>query len=121
MGYQEPKTSDYGVNLCEGCLEKQREIDRLKEENLRLKQKINQNLRKTNEGFFNSSTPSSKIPVKTSGLAENQAKKGGGQLGHTDNGRKTFTSSVADEQRRAEVESERASDLRRRFESAKCQ
>ena len=28
MGYQEPKSRDYGVNLCNGCLEKQRVIDR---------------------------------------------------------------------------------------------
>ena len=106
MGYQELKSRDYGVNLCDGCLEKQREIDRLKAENLRLKQKLNQNLRKTNEGFFNSSTSSSKIPVKTSGSVGNQAKKGGGQFGHVGSGRKVFTSFGADEQRTVEVEIE---------------
>ncbi len=30
--YQPPKSPTYGVSLCEGCLEKQRGIDRLKEE-----------------------------------------------------------------------------------------
>ena len=79
MDYQEPKTRDFGVNLCEGCLEKQREIDRLKEEN---QQKLNQNQRKLKEGFFNSSTSSAKLPVKANSLAENQVKQGGGQVGH---------------------------------------
>ncbi len=87
MGYQEPKSRNYGVNLCDGCFAKQREIDRLKEENLRLKQKLQQNERKIKEGFFNSSTPSAKILVKTSALAENQAKQGGEQQGHAGVGR----------------------------------
>ncbi len=91
MSYQEPKRRDYGVNNCDGCLEKQRQIDRLQEENLRLKQKLNQNLRKIKEGFFNSSTPSAKIPVKPNSLLENQARRGGGQLGHVGIGRKVFT------------------------------
>jgi transposase-like protein len=103
VSYQEPKSKDYGVNLCEGCLEKQREIDCLKEENQRLKQKLNLNQRKSKEGFFGSSTPSSQIPVKPNSLAENQAKKGGGQLGHKGVGRQIFSASEADENRKAEV------------------
>lgn len=103
MGYQELKTKDYGVNLCEGCLDKQREIDRLKEENQRLRQKLNQNLRKAEAGFFGSSTPSSQVPVKGNSLAEKQAEQGGGQVGHLGHGRKTFTESQADECRNAEV------------------
>jgi transposase len=114
VGYQEPKTRDYGINLCEGCLEKQREIDRLKEENQRLKQKLNQNQRKIKEGFFNSSTSSAKIPVKANSLAEKQAKQGGGQVGHTGVGRKVFSAAEADEQRIAKVEVENC-------ESCQCQ
>jgi hypothetical protein len=106
VGYQEPKTRDYGVNLCEGCLEKQREIDRLKEENQRLKQKLNQNQRKLTEGFFNSATSNAKLPVKATSVAENQAKQGGGQVGHQGVGRKVFSSAEADECRIAKVEAE---------------
>ena len=103
MSYQEPKTRNYGVNLCDGCLEKQREIDHLKEEVQRLKQKLNLNQRKSKEGFFGSSTPSSKVPVKPNSLAENQAKKGGAKLGHRGVGRQTFKSDEADEHRTAKV------------------
>lgn len=103
MSYQEPKNKDYGVNLCDGCLDKQREIDRLREENQRLKQKLNLNQRKSQKGFFGSSTPSSQVPVKANSLAENQARKGGALLGHRGVGRQSFTSEEADEQRVAEV------------------
>lgn len=106
MGYQEPKSRDYGVNNCDGCLEKQRVIDRLHEENLRLRQKLNQNERKIKEGFFNSSTSSAKIPVKPNALLEKQARRGGGQAGHVGVGRKNFSPLGADEQRTAKVEVE---------------
>ena len=110
MSYQEPKTRDHGVNLCDGCLEKQREIDRLKEEVQRLRQKLNLNQRKSQEGFFGSSTPSSQVPVKPNSLAENQAKKGGAKKGHRGVGRKVFAATEADEQRVAAVETETCSD-----------
>ena len=103
MSYQEPKRKDYGVNLCEGCLAKQREIDRLKEEVQQLRQKLNQNQRRSKEGFFGSSTPSSQVPVKPNSLLENQAKKGGGQVGHRGIGRQVFSSTEAEEVRIAEV------------------
>ncbi len=103
MSYQEPKNRDYGVNNCEGCLEKQRVIDRQFEEIQRLKQKLNIKRRNGLQGFFGSSTPSSQVPVKANSLSENQAKKGGGQLGHRGIGRKTFGIIEADERRIAEV------------------
>jgi hypothetical protein len=106
VGYQEPKNRDLGVNLCDGCLEKQREIDRLTEENQRLRQKLNLNERKSKEGIFFSSTSSAKLPVKPNSLLENQAKTGGGQIGHQGYGRKSFTKLGADECRRAEVEAQ---------------
>lgn len=96
MSYQEPKSKDYGVNLCDGCLNKQREIDRLKEENQQLKQKLNQNQRKSKEGFFGSSTSSALIPVKANSLAENQAKKGGASTGRKSVGRQIFSADEAD-------------------------
>ncbi len=62
--YQLAKSYNYGVNTCQQCLAKQREIDRLTEENQRLRAKLSQQKRKDQEGFFGSSTPSAQIPVK---------------------------------------------------------
>lgn len=103
MSYQEPKSKDYGVNSCEGCLAKQRVIDRQFEEIQRLKQKLQVNERKSKAGFFGAATPSSQIPVKANSLAENQAKKGGGQKGHRGVGRQIFSETEADQVRIAEV------------------
>ena len=103
MGHQAPKTRDYGVNLCEGCFDKQREIDRLKEEVQQLRLNLCANQRKSAAGFFGLSTPSSRIPVKANSLAENQAKKGGAQSGHGGVGRQVFSRAEADETRIAEV------------------
>jgi hypothetical protein len=64
VGYQEPQNKDYGVNTYDGCLEKQRIIDRQFEELTRLEQKLSQNQRASKECFFGSSTPSSQILVK---------------------------------------------------------
>lgn len=102
MSYPSPKAKDYGVNLCDGCLEKQREIDRLRQEVLALKQKLSYNQRKSTEGFFGLSTPSSKVPVKANSLEENQEKKGGARVGHKGVGRKVFSRHQADEIRLAE-------------------
>ena len=106
MSYREPKTKDYGVNLCEGCLEKQLKIDRQFEEIQRLKQKLNTNERKSEQGFFGSSTPSSQIPIKANSLAEKQAQKGGAKVGHKGFGRQVFNKAFADEVRTAEVKAE---------------
>ena len=106
MSYQEPKSKDYGVNSCEGCLAKQQVIDRQFEEITRLKQKLRINERKSTDGFFGLSTPSSQIPVKKNSLAENQAKKGGGQVGHVGVGRQIFSKDEVDETRIAEVSAE---------------
>ena len=103
MSYQEPKNKDYGVNSCEGCLAKQQVIDRQFEEINRLKQKLQVNQRKSTEGCFGFSTPSSQIPVKANSLAENQAKKGGAQIGHAGVGRQIFSRTEADETRIADL------------------
>ena len=106
MSYQPAKSKDFGVNLCEGCLQKQLIIDRQKQEILALKQKLNLNEKRLKEGFFASSTPSSQLPVKENSLAENQAKRGGAQPGHPPNKRQAFTPEQADEVRQANVESQ---------------
>jgi transposase len=110
VSYETPKAKDYGVSLCDGCLDKQREIDRLKEEVQRLRLKLSVNQRKSKEGFFGSSTPSSQVPVKANSLAENQARKGGGKPGHAGAGRQVFSAVQADETRVAEVSAQMCAD-----------
>jgi len=65
------------VNNCEGCLQKQRQIDQLLEEVQRLKAKLRYQERKDKEGFFGSSTPSSQLPLKANTDKENKNHKAG--------------------------------------------
>lgn len=104
VSYQELKSKDYGINNCQGCLAKQQIIDHQFQEIKRLKQKLQVNQRKDTDGFFGLSTPSLQIPVKANSLAENQAKKGGEQIGYVGVGRQIFSQTEADETRIAEVE-----------------
>lgn len=60
-----------------------------------MKSKLRYQARTASEGFFGSSTPSSKIPVKANSLEENQARKGGAKTGHKGHGRKVLTSENA--------------------------
>lgn len=83
------------LNFCEKCFEKQKELDRLKEENERLRGELNRRQRKEKEGPFGSSTPSSKIPFKPN-TPEEEKKMGGAKLGHKGYGRKGFTPEEAD-------------------------
>lgn len=85
--YQLAKSHDHGVNTCQQCLAKQREIDRLTEDNQRLRAKLAHQHRKAQEGFFGSSTPSAQIPIKATSTAENTKKRGGAKPGHTGHGR----------------------------------
>ena len=85
-----------GVNNCPGCLEKQRRIDALQEEIVRLKSKLRYQKRKAEEGFFGSSTPSSKRPVKPNTEAMKQKKPRGARPGHKGAGRKWFDEAEAD-------------------------
>ena len=94
--YQLAKSYDYGVNTCQQCLAKQREIDRLTEENQRLRAKLSQQKRKDQEGFFGSSTPSAQIPVKANSTAEHSQKRGGAKPGHKGAGRKEHAAEEAD-------------------------
>lgn len=75
-----------GINACPLCLAKQREIDELKDQVKGLKRKLRMHERKDKDGFFGSSTPSSKRPVKPN--TERQEKKPkGARPGHQGNGR----------------------------------
>jgi len=102
--YQPPKSQHLGLNSCAGCLEKQREIDRLKEEVASLRTKLSLQKRKDQAGFFGSSTPSSQVPVKANTSAEPQKKQGGAQFGHQGHGRKSHPESAVDEVRIRQVE-----------------
>lgn len=75
------------LHYCRDCLRKQQEIDRLKEENARLKDRLRYQERNAKEAPFGSSTPSAKRAVKPNSLEENQKKKGGAQPGHAGSGR----------------------------------
>lgn len=82
-------------DYCEECLNKQREIDYLKDENQRLRQKLRYKDRKDNEGFFGSSTSSAKIPVKAN-MPDTEHKPKGAKQGHQGFGRKKITLPGAD-------------------------
>jgi transposase len=82
-------------SYCPGCFEKQRKIDQLLEDNEKLRQKLRYQERKAQEGFFGSSTPSSKIPLKPNQGAERKPK--GARAGHKGAGRKGFQESEADQ------------------------
>ena len=71
-------------------MKKQQEIDRLREENARLKGRLRYQERTAKEGFFGSSTPSSKVPVKPSALVEPALRFGGAKPGHVGHGRHTI-------------------------------
>jgi transposase len=86
------------MSYCPACLDKQRQIDDLKEENRLLKGRLRYQERTAAEGPFGSSTPSSKVPVKPSSLPERQARKGGGRPGHKGHGRKKLPAERADRQ-----------------------
>jgi transposase len=77
-------------------LKKQQEIDRLREENARLKDRLRYQERTAKEGFFGSSTPSSKIPVKPSVPAEQAPRFGGAKPGHVGHGRQRIPPEQAD-------------------------
>ena len=91
---------------CAKCFEKQRKIDALEDEIERLKDKLAYEERTAAEGYFGSSTSSSKIPIKRNTLEENQKKKGGGKPGHKGHGRSAVKEEQADRVEEVEVECE---------------
>ena len=83
------------IHYCEDCFNKQQEIDNLKDENQRLKQKLRYRDRKDKEGFFGSSTSSAKIPLKAN-IPDKESKPKGARIGHKGFGRKKITLSESD-------------------------
>lgn len=77
-------------SICQDCLDKQRRIDQLLEENSRLKAQLRYRDNQHKEGFFGSSTPSAQRPVKPNTEPEQQSKLGGLPKGHPGHGRKGF-------------------------------
>lgn len=72
------------------------EIDRLKEENERLKDRWRYQKHSVKEGFFGASTPSSKRPVKPNATVAPQPKMGGAKPGHAGQGRPAVPLAPAD-------------------------
>jgi len=81
---------------CPKCLEKERRIAELEEENKRLKAKLRHQERTASGGYFGSSTPSSKVPIKPDALSERQARRGGAKKGHKGHGRQAISEEEAD-------------------------
>ena len=78
------------VNGCAVCLQKQRRIDKLEEEVTSLRAKVRYQARKEEDGFFGSSTPSAKKPVKPNS-EEKEKKPRGARHGHKGVGRKSHS------------------------------
>lgn len=102
--YQSIKSPDYGVTSCESCFQKQLKIDRLTQENESLRGELQRLKRQAVEGFFSSSTPSSKIPLKENATEEKSKKQGGAKLGHQGHGRQAHTKEEVEEVRVVKVE-----------------
>ena len=83
------------INDCPLCLEKQREIDDLREENMSLRAALRRERRKMEDGAFGASTPSSKIPIKPNSQ-EREKKPKGARPGHRGNGRKSHEAESVD-------------------------
>lgn len=93
------------INGCSVCLVKQRRIDELEEEVKGLKAKLRYRERKEEEGFFSSSTPSSKMPVKAN-ITQKEKKPRGAKPGHKGFGRKSHPYGGSDQRVVVEPESE---------------
>jgi transposase len=91
------------MTYCKQCLEKQRKIDELQEEIVRLKAKLRYQERTAEEGFFGSSTPSSKVPIKANRHGEEPRPHGGGKVGHRGHGRRRINAEQADRVERITV------------------
>lgn len=84
------------LRYCRECFIKQQRIDELEQEVSRLKARLRYQERTAKEGFFGSSTPSSKMPVKPNTLEERQRRRGGGKEGHKGHGRSSLCAQEAD-------------------------
>jgi hypothetical protein len=96
--------------LCSECINKQEEIYRLREKYKNLKKRFKIQERKITEGYFGSSTPSSKKPLKKNSNSDNKKKKGGAKKGHTGNGRTSFSEKEVDSIRHVDCHEEICAD-----------
>jgi transposase len=85
------------MTYCKECLSKQQRINELEEEITSLKTKLRYQERTAKEGFFGSSTPSSRLPVKANSSKELQRNRGGAKVGHKGHGRASICQEDADE------------------------
>jgi len=85
------------MTYCKQCLDKQQKINELEEEIASLRSKLRYQERTVKEGFFGSSTPSSKLPIKPNSQKEHQRNRGGGKPGHKGHGRTSICEEGADE------------------------
>jgi len=83
------------VNSCPLCFEKQLRIDELEDEVKRLRAALGREQRKAEDGFFGSSTPSSKKPVKKN-IGKREGKPKGARPGHKGHGRKGHEEGTSD-------------------------
>ena len=83
------------VNNCPVCLDKQRRIDELEDQVKNLRAALGREQRKMEDGFFGSSTPSSKKPFKK-GTEKEEEKPKGARPGHEGHGRKGHETGTAD-------------------------
>lgn len=83
------------VNGCPVCLHKQRRIDELEEEVQRLRDKLRYRERREEDGYFGSSTPSSKKPVKPNS-PQKEKKPRGAKSCHPGAGRKSHADGTSD-------------------------
>jgi transposase len=81
--------------ICPQCVKLQEEVTRLREEKHRLQAQLRYQQRQIDEGYFGSSTPSSKKPFKANTKAERN--NGGARVGHRGHGRTSIDRREADE------------------------
>ena len=97
------------VNGCPVCLQKQLRIDELEEKVKALEARLRYRERRDQDGFFGSSTPSSKLPVKPN--SERQEKKPkGARPGHRGVGRRSHDEGAVDRTVVVEPDSETCPD-----------
>ena len=82
------------LNRCPDCLDKQIEIDRLKTRIESLMSELNRYKKKTKDGYFGESTPSSQKPFKENSTHKNN---GGAKKGHAGHGRSSISEDSAND------------------------
>ena len=93
---------------CEGCFDKQIKIDKLEKRIVHLEYKLRRQELKSRAGYFGSSTPSSKIPIKEN--SKRSSDKGGAKNGHEGHGRKSISGDEADRIEHLAVDDKRCPD-----------